>query len=156
MISPNPASRSTAQRLIEDAAIGSEDAAAIASAAERVFQRLHEHLSTLIGVVGWKTLLGRALKLARTRVPALQRIEVKPDGTIAGLVEALSTQAPEDAVLAPAMLLAQLLDLLAAFVGDDLALHLVDEATRSAREPAGAPGPKSEGSVAEGDRNHDE
>lgn len=131
MTSPILAFQSTAERLILDAAKGRRDAAEIADAAEHVFQRLHDHLVMLIGTIGFRTLLARSIKLARPGARALERIEVRQEGTLAGLAEALSHETPEEALAAPAMLLARFLDLLAAFVGDDLALHLVDEATRA-------------------------
>jgi hypothetical protein len=127
MTTPSPAFQSTALRLIRDAATG-DDVPAIATAAERVFQRLRDHLARLIGVVGFSTLLARALKLAREGQPALSSIEVKPDGTIVGLRDALAGRSPEEALAMPATLLAHFFDLLAAFVGDDLTLHLVEEA----------------------------
>jgi hypothetical protein len=144
MTPPNPAFQRTAERLIEDAASGRDDAAALAGAAERVFQGLHDHLGRLVGVIGFRTLLARSLKIARPGLAALGGVEVKPDGTIHGLVEALAARSPAEALAAPATLLARFLDLLAAFVGDDLALHLVDEATRSS-VAAGSPG--GEGSI---------
>ena len=137
MTSPNPAFQSTAQRLILDAATGHEDAAAIGIAAENVFQALYAHLARLIGVMGFRALLARSLRLSRPGLPALARVEVRPEGTIAGLAEALTSQSPAEALAVPAALLARFLELLAAFVGDDLALHLVDDATRSGPEPAG-------------------
>jgi hypothetical protein len=154
MTSPPPVFQSTAQRVIEHAAAGREDTEAIAGAAEQVFQALHEHLAKLIGVIGFRTLLARSLKLARPGLPALAWIEVKPEGTIAGLVEALAGRSPTEALAAPATLLAQFLDLLAAFVGEDLALHLVNEATRSGRQPVGGRGPGEEGSIDEGRSEH--
>ena len=137
MTSPIPAFESTAQRLILAAATGHEDAAAIAGAAEHVFHALHDHLARLIGVVGFRALLARSLTIARPGLPALARIEVMPEGTISGLTEALTSQSAAEALAAPAALLARFIELLAAFVGDDLALHLVNDATRSGAEPTG-------------------
>ena len=130
MTAPNPAFQSTARRLLEEAAKGDEDRAAQPHAAEQVFQRLRERLAKLIGVVGFRTLLMRALKLARADAPALGAMEVKPDGLIAGLTEALVEQSPTEALTAPATLLAHFLALLTAFLGEDLALLLVTEAVR--------------------------
>lgn len=130
MTPPSPALQSTARRLIEDAAAGDSDPIVVALAAEQVFRRLHAHLATLIGVVGFEMLLTRALKLARARLPALSAIEVTPAGTIAGLAEAVGKRTPAEAFEVPVTLLAQFIQLLAAFVGDDLALHLVSEAVQ--------------------------
>ncbi len=131
MTPPSPAFQSTAQRLIEDAASSDEDEAALLRAVEQVFQRLHDHLGKLIGVVGFTTLLTRALKLARGEAPALGALEVKPDGSLAGLSEAFVERSPAEALAAPVTLLAHFLALLAAFLGEDLALHLAGEALSS-------------------------
>ncbi|MFS8065847.1 MAG: hypothetical protein ACMG6S_05680 [Byssovorax sp.] len=130
MSAPSPAQQSTAQRLIEEAARGDDEEVALVGATEHVFQGLHDHLAKLIGVVGFKTLLARALQLARADAPALAAVEVKPDGLIAGLSKALVGLRPTEALTAPATLLAHFLALLAAFLGEDLALHLVREAVR--------------------------
>lgn len=154
MTSPKPEYQNAALRLIADAATRRDDAAAIAGATERVFQGLHEHLARLVGVIGWRTLIARSLKLARAEHPTLVRLEVKTDGTIAGFAAAFAAWSPEEALAAPAALLAQLLDLLAAFVGEDLAIHLVHEATRRAVLPEGSRGPGDEGSVDSGRSEH--
>lgn len=131
MTAPSPSFQSTAQRMIEEAAKGDEDTRALVRAAEQVFQRLHDHLAKLIGVVGFTTLLARALKLARADAPALGALEVKSGGLLPGLSEALVERSPTEALTAPATLLAHFLELLAVFVGEDLALHLVHEAAKS-------------------------
>lgn len=137
MTAPSPAHQSTAQRLIEEAT-RSEEEAALVDAAEQVFQGLHDHLTRLIGVIGFRTLLTRALQLARADAPALAALEVKPDRLIADLSRALVGLHPTEALAASATLLAHFLALLAAFVGDDLALHIVSEAVKSTgrRSPA--------------------
>ena len=127
---PSPELQSTARRLIEDAATANDDATAITRAAEQVFQRLHDHLTKLIGVLGFTTMLARSLKLAKARLPALKGIEVNPGGMIAGLPEALRARSPAEALETSATLLSHFLDLLAAFVGDDFASHLVREAAQ--------------------------
>ena len=114
-----------------------------------MFQELHDHLARLIGVVGFRTLLARSLKLAREEAPALETLEVKPDGGLAGLAEALVGRSPAEALAAPTTLLAHFLALLAAFVGDDLALHLVSEAVRRNGPRANAQGSEDRGSPRE-------
>lgn len=138
MIALSPAFQSTARRLIEQAAHDVEEPTTLPLAAERVFHALHDHLGKLIGVIGFRTLLARSLKLARERAPVLEVLEVEPDGMLAGLAEALEERSPAEALTAPATLLACFLALLAAFVGDDLALHLVSEAVRREEAREGA------------------
>jgi hypothetical protein len=138
MVALSPAFQSTAQRLLEEAARAGEAQTALPRAAEKVFQELHDHLARLIGVVGFRTLLARSLKLAREGAPALSALEVKADGAIVGLTEALVARSPAEALAAPTTLLAHFLALLAAFVGDELALHLVSEAVRGHEARDGA------------------
>ena len=152
---PSPELQSTARRLIEDAALGG-DAAAITRAAEQVLERLHEHLAKLIGVGGFRTMFARSLKLAQAGVPALEKIEVRPDGTIAGLAEALEARSPAEALEAPTMLLAYFLSLLAAFVGDDFAMHLIGDAVRRSDEGGLESGSKQEDASAEDQGSRDD
>ncbi|MEO5726667.1 MAG: hypothetical protein ABI134_17195 [Byssovorax sp.] len=130
MSTPSPAHKSTAQRLIEEAARGDDEEVALVGATEHVFQGLHDHLAKLIGVVGFRTLLARALQLARADAPALAVVEVKPNGLIAGLSRALVGLRPAEALAAPVTLLAHFLALLSAFVGEDLTVHVVSEAVK--------------------------
>ena len=81
----------------------------------------------LMGSVGFRALLLRALALATVEVPWLRAVEVKGDGSLAGLEELQAQLAPEETAEGRVVLLTQLLGLLVAFVGENLTVRLVSE-----------------------------
>ncbi len=70
-------------------------------------------------------LIRATLALARAEVPALQRIEVKPDCSIFEQLAADSSNGATDAAVA---IIAHLLGLLVTFIGAPLTVRLVGEA----------------------------
>jgi hypothetical protein len=120
---PSPALRDLARRLLEDEA-GPQDEPAIAAVAEEVFGKLRGRLAKLIGAGGFEALLARALKVAKAASPALEQVNVTPGGGLAGLSASLAGRSAAEALDASVSLLAQLLELIAAFIGDDLTAHL--------------------------------
>jgi hypothetical protein len=92
-----------------------------------VDEKLRPHLATLMGIVGFRALLSRALALASAEVPWLRALQVKADGSLEEL-EKLDTQVePAELFEGGVVLLAQLLGLLATFIGENLTLRLVGE-----------------------------
>jgi hypothetical protein len=97
------------------------------SAAWLVSEKLRPRLAIFMGAVGFQALLFRALILANAEVPWLRAVHVKADGSFEGLDE-LGTQVdPKEIFEGCVVLLAQLLGLLVAFIGEDLTLHLTRE-----------------------------
>jgi hypothetical protein len=97
------------------------------AAACRVGEKLRPHLATLMGNVGFRALLSRALALANAEVPWLRAVHVKADGSLEGLDELGAQVDPDEIFKGCVVLLAQLLGLLVAFIGEDLTLRLVRE-----------------------------
>ena len=98
-----------------------------APAAFLVSEKLRPHLASLMGKVGFRELLSRALALADSEVPWLRAVHVKADGSFEGLDE-LGAQVGRDEIFeGRVVLLAQLLGLLVTFIGEDLTLRLVRE-----------------------------
>jgi hypothetical protein len=92
-----------------------------------VFQgcdKLRPHLATLMGVAGFRALLSRALALAREEVRWLRAVHVKSDGSLAGLEELHAKVAQNECFEGKVVLLAQLLGLLVAFIGEKLMLQM--------------------------------
>jgi hypothetical protein len=87
----------------------------------RVSEKLRRPLSTLAGATGFRALLARALTLAKVHVSVLSAVQVKPDGSLEGLSEVHNNEAAQAGV----MLIAQLVGLLNAFIGEELTLHLL-------------------------------
>ena len=96
-------------------------------AAFHVCDKLRAHLSTFLGNAGFRALLARALALAVAEVAWLRAMHVKADGSLEGLDELEAQVDPNEIFEGCVVLLAQLLGLLVAFIGEDLTLRLVRE-----------------------------
>ena len=97
------------------------------SAAFRVCEKLRQPLCSLAGVAGFRSLLSRALALARAEAPDLSAVQVGADGSLKGLDE-LGPQRDKDmAMEGGALLIAQLLGLLLLFIGEGITLRLVQD-----------------------------
>ncbi len=92
-----------------------------------VGEKLRPHLATLMGNVGFRALLSRALALASAEVPWLRAVHVNADGSFEGLDELGAQVDPDEIFEGCVVLLAQLLGLLVAFIGENLTLWLVRE-----------------------------
>jgi hypothetical protein len=118
---PSPNARKTARQLLAHEAGAGKPSDVNIPAAIRVCEKLRRPLSTLAGATGFHALLGRALALAKTEDPQLGAVRVQPDGSLDGLTELRSNGDGQAGVA----LIAQLLGLLDAFIGQDLMLRLV-------------------------------
>jgi hypothetical protein len=85
-------------------------------------------LDRLIGRAGYRALLERALALARQAEPVLADVTLDADARLHGLDAALRECDPSRARSAVETLLATLIGLLATFVGEALAVRLVQRA----------------------------
>ena len=92
-----------------------------------VSAKLRPHLTTLMGNAGFRALLSRSLALAHTDAPWLRAVQVKADGSLEGWDEPVAQVDPDEIFEGCVVLLAQLLGLLVAFIGENLTLHLVRE-----------------------------
>src|SRR5579884_295420 len=124
MILP-PQMRDLALRFLayEDAA--GETSEATEFAAFRVCAKLRQPLCALTGVAGFRSLLSRALTLAKAEAPILGGVQVAADGSLQVLDE-LRTQVDAGQVReAGIILITQLLGLLVRVVGGAITLQLV-------------------------------
>jgi hypothetical protein len=92
-------------------------------AAVIVLDALRPLLTALVGVNGFSVLLARALALAKSQAIALNAAEVRPDGTLNGMTEIDVNDVQEAGVV----LVAQLLGLLVAFIGEKLTLQILSD-----------------------------
>jgi hypothetical protein len=122
-----PESRHLAQRLLDYEAVAGKNSEPTESAAFRVFAKLRRPLITLAGVAGFRSLLSRALTLARTEAPSLSAVQVAADGSLKGLDELASQADKQQARNEGAILIAQLIGLLLTFIGEGLTLRLVQD-----------------------------
>ena len=103
-------------------AIEAARAEAPGDAAVRVNEKLQMPLIRLTGLAGYSSMLSRALVLARSEVPSLRAVSVRPDGSLAGF-DAIGRSAAESET-GRTVLVAHLLGLLATFIGESLTLRL--------------------------------
>ena len=116
-----------AQRLLAYEAAAGKNSEPTESAAFRVCAKLRQPLITLAGVAGFRSLLSRALTLARAEAPSLSAVQIAADGSLKGLGE-LEPQIDKDqAGEGGAILIAQLIGLLLTFIGAGLTLRLVQD-----------------------------
>jgi hypothetical protein len=116
-----------AERLIACEATGKTAPKATASAAFPIPEKLRQHLAMLTGKGGFRALLSRALVLASQEVSWLRALRVEEEGALGGLEDLPSPPAPGELFEARVVLLAHLLGLLVAFIGENLTLRLMRE-----------------------------
>jgi hypothetical protein len=144
--------RHFAKRLIVFETRGHESSTDETPATFSAFEKLRPQLAILMGEGGFRALLGRALSLAGTEVPWLRVVQVKTDGSLEGLVEMLQKQiGPDDFLEGAVVLLAKLLGLLAAFIGENLTLRLVHEVWP--KVPLNGYDPDDRSKIGNGDKN---
>ena len=97
------------------------------SAVILVCEKMRPPLATLMGNAGYHALFSRALALAKTEIARVGMLQVNPEGALTGWEELEGQITPQQAAEAGIVLIAQLLGLLAAFIGEDLMLHQVRE-----------------------------
>lgn len=119
--------RDLARRLLAAEAASQIATSAHAHEGVRVCEKLQISLTRFAGSDGFKSLLRRALALARADVPALQTVNLKPDGSLEGC-EVLAVDATKGGIEATVAIIAHLLGLLVTFIGKPFTLKLVREA----------------------------
>jgi len=117
--------RDLALRLLAYEGIAGKTSEPTEFAAFGVCERLRQPLITLAGVAGFRSLLSRALTLARAEAPSLSAVQVAADGSLQGLDELRPQVDPDQAREAGIILITQLLGLLVRVVGEAMTLQLL-------------------------------
>jgi hypothetical protein len=121
----SPQTRDLAQRLLAYESAQDKTSEPTKFAASRVCESLRQPVCALAGVAGFRSLLSRALTLARAEAPSLRAVKVAADGSLQGLDE-LEPQIDKDQTReAGVVLIAQLIGLLLFFMGEGAMLRLV-------------------------------
>ena len=94
----------------------------------RVYEKLRRSLCALAGIAGFRSLASRALTLAKAEASNLSEMQIAVDGSLQVLSEAESQSDKRQAGDSGVILLAQLLGLLHAFIGEALTLRLLQDA----------------------------
>jgi hypothetical protein len=111
--------RELARRLLAYEAVDGKQTMPEVEAVCRVCDKLRSALTTLAGPAGFRSLLTRALTLAKRESPLFAAWEVKSDGSLQVLN---GQQAPSGAIL-----VAQLIGLMVTFIGESLTLSLLHD-----------------------------
>lgn len=122
-----PKTRDFAERLIAHETRENRSSETKTPAAFLVGEKLRPQLATLMGDVGFRALLSRALALANAEVPWLRAVHVDADGSFEGADKLGPQVDPDEIFEGCVILLAELLGLLVAFIGEELTLRLVLE-----------------------------
>jgi len=97
------------------------------AAAFHVCEKLRVHLAALMGTTGSRELFLCALLRAKEESPCLGAVQVKADGALEGLEELQAKHNRDELFEGGVVLVAQLLGLLTAFIGETLTLRFVRE-----------------------------
>ena len=122
---PPPQTRDLAERLIAYESAAGKTSEPSKLAAFRVCETLRQPLCSLAGVAGFRSLLSRALTLARAEAPSLSAVQIAPDGSLQGLDDLRPEIDTDQAREAGVILITQLIGLLLFFMGEGLTLRLV-------------------------------
>jgi len=123
-----PAILELARRILAVEAARAKAADARVDEAVRVCEKLQAPLSRLTGPAGFSSLLSRALTLTKGEVPSLRVVQVQRDGSLAGYDQIKHDHDAGAFEKGRVVLVANLLGLLATFIGESLTLRLVLDA----------------------------
>lgn len=97
------------------------------SASFLTIDKLRLNLSLLMGRTGFQALVARALRLSTPEVPWLSTVRVVGDGELEGLTAARTSVNAAVFSSGEVVLMAQLIGLLVAFIGQTLTLRLIKQ-----------------------------
>jgi hypothetical protein len=93
----------------------------------RVYERLRRQLGAPVGADGFQVLASRALALAKSESHRLGTVQITANGGLRGLSEVESEGGEDEDGAAGIILIAQLLGLFLAFLGETTTLRLIDD-----------------------------
>ena len=124
---PPDKTRDLAQSLVACEADAGATSLRTEPATVRVYERLRRQLGSAVGVDGFHALASRALALAKSESPELSTVQVTANGGLRGLGEAESRAPVDEDGEAGVILIAQLLGLFLAFLGEATTLGLIED-----------------------------
>jgi hypothetical protein len=122
-----PTVKALASRLMAYEVGTAKSTGADKSVAFRVCEKLRRPLSRLVGGIGFRSLLSRALALASGEVRWLKAVHINADGSIEELDEVQAQLSRDEIAEGEIVLVAHLIGLLMTFIGEELTLRLVQE-----------------------------
>ena len=129
MARASPELHDLARRVLATEADSSHTPQEMAEAMARACKRLHQRLDLFVGAGGFHALISRALFLARKEFSWLDKVHVEehPGCVLNGLRESVGGVDAAEASAGFAALIANVIWLLATFIGEDITLDLVHE-----------------------------
>jgi len=124
---PPQKTRDLARSLVASEADAATTSLHTEPATMRVYERLRRHLGAPVGVDGFKALASRALALAKVESPRLSTVHLTANGGLHGLDELESLTGTDEDGEAGVLLIAQLLGLFLAFLGEATTLRLLED-----------------------------
>jgi hypothetical protein len=125
MSTASPEIQDLARRLLAFEAAHDNSSEARVEVAVQVIEELRMRLIRLVGVDGFRSLLARAVTLAKAEVPSLNKLHVRAEGSLEGFDGIEQSHEAGAAGQAGMVLVAHLLELLVTFIGAPLTLRLV-------------------------------
>lgn len=127
MSAPTLQLRELAKRLMAHESQGNGSSGTNLTADFPVIEKLRPQLTTLMGGVGFHALLSRTRALAGAEFPWVRKLKIKDAGTFEGMHQLTAEVGAREIFEGRVALIAQLLGLLVAFIGEKLTLRLVQE-----------------------------
>jgi len=127
MSTTSPKIQDLTRRLLAFKAAHDNTSDAGVAVAVQVIDELRMRLVKFAGVDGFRSLLSRALTLAKAEAPSLNTMHVCADGSLEGFDEIAESQEAGAAGQAGTILVTQLLELLVTFIGEPLTLRMVQD-----------------------------
>ena len=121
MNSATPAIRDLARRLIALEAAHDAGSGGGGTEVERACEKLRVSLAKFAGVAGYRSLISRALAMAKAEAPSLEPVQVRLDGSLEGF-EGTEKNHDSEALV---VVLVHLLSLLVTFIGEPLTMGLI-------------------------------
>jgi hypothetical protein len=125
MSTASPEIQNLARRLLAFEAAHNNSSDGGVDVVARVIEELRLRLIKLAGVDGFRSLLSRAVTLAKVEVPSLNIVQIRSDGALEGFDGIEGGREAGAAGQAGTVLVAHLLELLVTFIGAPLTLRLV-------------------------------
>ncbi len=116
-----------ARVLVQNEVVGLETSASVAARAIATLEKLTHHMARLVGEDGILAIFRRAIALSARRVSWLATARVPVDPPWEALRAAIGERATAEAIDGFAVLVADLVELLGRFIGDDLVARLMSE-----------------------------
>jgi len=116
-----------AQILIDEELRTDEGGGSRSRAAVRVCAKLQRSLSVLAGVAGFRSVLIRAVALAKVEAPWLSELQISPVGVVILPPELEEQLGEAEASRGTALLIRHLTDLLITLIGEGLTLRLLQD-----------------------------